>query len=153
MESDQGSRDRAAAELASLQTDRTAVADRARQPWWYDPALGLVCAAFYASYSFGFPWVPLIALVPFLVALRLLMAAYTRHTGFWVNGLREGSTRRVVRVWFVVAAVALVAGFVAELGLGWRYSMVVVGVLLGVTITLVSRWWTTVYQRELRGQQ
>jgi hypothetical protein len=31
-----------AADLAFLQADRTAMADRAMQPWWYDPLLGLL---------------------------------------------------------------------------------------------------------------
>ena len=35
-------RDGAAAQLAALQADRAALADRVMQPWWYDVCLGLL---------------------------------------------------------------------------------------------------------------
>lgn len=154
MESDEVSRDQAVAELAALQTDRAAMADRLRQPGWYDPALGLLTAGFLASYSFGFPWVTLGALVVFVVGVRLLMAAYTRHTGAWISGFSGGpATDRLVRAWAALFGVVTVAGLVAELALDVRYAMVVAGVVVGVTAALMSHRWTTLYQRELRGER
>ncbi|MCW2583769.1 MAG: conserved rane protein of unknown function [Klenkia sp.] len=154
MESDNVIRDRAAADLAALQTDRTALADRLRQPWWYDPALGLLTAGFVASCSFGFPWVTLGALVVVLVGVRLLMAAYTRHTGTWISGFSGGpATDRLVRAWGVLAGIVLVAGLVAELAFDLRFAMVVAGVVVGGTAALLSHRWTTVYQRQLRSGQ
>jgi hypothetical protein len=45
MESDEVSdRDAARAELAALQSQRAALADRAVQPWWYDALLGCSCS-------------------------------------------------------------------------------------------------------------
>ena len=43
--------DRAGAEaqLATLQAQRAALADRAVQPWWYDALLGLLLFGFVAS--------------------------------------------------------------------------------------------------------
>jgi hypothetical protein len=63
-------RDGAAAQLAALQADREALAGRAMQPWWYDALLGLFVFGFFAS-SVGFPWVPLVALVPYTLSLEL----------------------------------------------------------------------------------
>ena len=74
-------REAAAAQLAALQADRAALAERVRQPWWYDAALGLLLFGFLASYAFDSLWVTFPALVLFLVALRALVAAYQRITG------------------------------------------------------------------------
>jgi hypothetical protein len=151
MESD-GTTDRAAAaaDLAALQAGRAAIADRAMQPWWYDVVLGLLVFQLLASYSAHRNWVTAVALVVLLAGCAALMAAYRRITGFWVNGLRPGSTRRAVRVWLVgyVAVLALAAG--AEYGLGWRGAMVAGGAVLGVGIAVTSRWWTRIYTAELR---
>ncbi|SDO88323.1 hypothetical protein SAMN05660199_02761 [Klenkia soli] len=153
MESDEVLSDRAAADLAALQTDRTALADRLRQPGWYDPALGVLVAGFYSSYSFAYPWVTLGALPVFFVGIGLLIAAYRRRTGSWVNGFHGGpSTKPLVRWSLVVAGVLLVAGLVAEFGFGVRYAMVAIGVVLGVGAAVASRRWTTLHQRDLRGQ-
>ena len=78
------------------------------------------------------------------------MATYKRITGFWVNGLRPGRTRRVVRVWLVGYVVVLAIATGAEYGLGWRGAMVAAGAVLGVGIALTSRWWTRIYIAELR---
>ncbi|WP_157519268.1 hypothetical protein [Modestobacter sp. Leaf380] len=153
MESDEVSRDRAAADLAALQTGRTAMADRLRQPGWYDPALGILVAALLSTYSFAYPWLTLAALPGFGAAVALLVAGYRRHTGLWVNGFNGGpSTKPVVRAWGAACLVVFAIGLLAEFAFDVRYAMVVAGVVLGVAAALVSRRWTTVYQRELRGE-
>lgn len=154
MESDGGTMDptAAAAELAALDADRAALADRVMQPWWYDALLGLLVAGFVASYSLRSTWVTLVALVVLLLGLRGLMALYRRITGVWVNGLRPGPTRRATTVWFAGYGVVLAAGAVAEYGLEIRGGMVVAGVVLGVGIALISQWWTRIYIAELRGR-
>lgn len=153
MESDDLTRDRAAADLSALQTDRAALADRLRQPGWYDPALGVLVAGFFASYSFAYPWATVAAMPVFFGGVGLLVAGYRRHTGTWVNGFHGGpATKPLVRAALVVAGVLLAVGLVAQLGFGVPYAMVVVGVLLGIGAALSSRRWTTVYQRELRGE-
>jgi hypothetical protein len=152
MESDGTTTDRAAAaaDLAALQAGRAAMAERAMQPWWYDALLGLLLFGVISSYSAHQNWVTAAALVVFLAGCLALMAAYKRITGFWVNGLRPGPTRRAVRVSLVgyVAVLALAAG--AEYGLGWRGAMVVGGAVLGVGVALISRWWSRIYIAELR---
>ena len=153
MESDEVSRDSAVADLAALQSSRAAMADRLRQPWWYDGALGLLTGGFFASYSLGFPWVPLVALPVFLVGVWLLVNAYRRHTGLWISGFHGGpATRPLIRAWGVLCLVLLTGGLVLQLGFEVRWAMAVTGVVLGVAVALLSHRWTTVYQRELRGQ-
>lgn len=153
MESDEVSRDSAAADLAALQSSRTAMADRLRQPGWYDPALGVLVAAFFSTYSFAYPWLTLGAVPVFIGGTALLMAGYRRHTGLWVNGFNGGpSTEPVIRAWIALGLAVGGAGLLAELAFDVRYAMVVAGVVLGMGVALLSRRWTTVYQRELRGE-
>lgn len=114
----------AAAQLAALQAGRDQVAGRARQPWWYDPALGLCVFLLFAGLATDTIAGILVGIVVFSVGVRLLMNAYRRATGFWVSGLREGRTRRAIAGWFAV------------------YALV-------VAPALVSRWWTTIYIAEL----
>ena len=142
----------AAGQLAALQSDRAAMADRAMQPWWYDVVLGVATAAFFASYSFWFPWLPLVAVVLYAGVARWLMAQYQRITGFWVSGDRPGPTRRAYRAWLVLAAAVLVPGMLLELALDVHGAMVVVGIVLGVGLAVVSRWWSRIYIAELRGE-
>ncbi len=152
MENDPVDRDTAAAQLAGLQADREELADRVVQPWWYDALLGVLVAGFLASYSLRSTWVTVVALVLLVIALRAMVALYTRLTGLWVNGFREGPTRRAVRVWLVLYAVVLGAAAVAEYLLDLRGAMAVGGVVVGVGLALISRWWTRIYVAELRGR-
>jgi hypothetical protein len=143
--------DDAAAALAALDGDRSALADRVRQPWWYDPALGVLVAGFFASYSFAFPWVTFAAMPVFVLGIWLLVRAYRAHTGLWVSGFNGSpSTKPLVRAWALVYLVVLVLGLVAERSFGIHYAMVVAGVLVGVGAAVLSSRWTTAYQRDLR---
>lgn len=142
----------AAAELAALDADRAALAERVVQPWWYDALLGLLVAGFISSYSTRNVWVILGALVVLLAGLRGLMAVYRRVTGVWVSGLRPGATQRAIKVWYVVYAVVVAAAAVVEYGLEIRGAMVVAGIVLGVSIAVISQWWMRIYVAELRGE-
>ncbi len=152
MESESSTTDAGAAQaqLASLHGGRAAMAERAVQPWWYDALAGVLVFQLLAAQSVDSPAVTVAAIVVFLVGSRVLVRAYQRVTGFWVNGLRAGRTRRVVAVWFAVYAVVLAAGLVGERVLDVRGSMAVAGAVLGVVFALTSRWWTRVFVAELR---
>ena len=154
MESGGGAMDTtaAAAELAALDADRAALAGRARQPWWYDPALGLLVFQLFASVSTGNLWLMGAATVVFFAGLWLLMRSYRRATGFWVNGLRAGRTQRATRVWFVLYPLVVVPAAVLEL-MDVPGAFAVAGAVLGVAIALISRWWTTIYIAELTGER
>jgi len=154
MESEGGAMDTtaAAAELAALDADRAALAERVVQPWWYDALLGLLVAGFISSYSTRNVWVILAAFLVLALGLRGLMAVYRRITGMWVSGLRPGPTQRAIRVWFVVYAVVVAAAAVFEYGLEIRGAMVVAGIVLGVAIAVISQWWARINVAELRGE-
>jgi hypothetical protein len=154
MESDGGTMDAtaAAAELAALDADRAALAERVVQPWWYDALLGLLIAGLVSSYSSHNVWVILGALLVFVAGLRGLVAIYRRITGVWVNGLRPGPTQRPAHVWFVVYGVVLSAAAAFEFLLDIRGAMVVGGIVLGVAVAVISQWWTRIYVAELRGE-
>ncbi|GAB3354744.1 hypothetical protein [Modestobacter lapidis] len=141
----------AAADLAALRVARTAMADRAMQPWWYDTLLGLLVFGLVGSYSFD-SWVTVVALAVAAAGTWFLVSAYKRITGFWVNGLRPGRTQRAIRVWVVGYVVVLASAAGAEYLLDVRYAMVTGGAVLGVGIALISRWWTRIYVAELRGE-
>jgi hypothetical protein len=142
----------AAAELAALDADRAALAERVVQPWWYDALLGLLVAGFISSYSTRNVWVILGALVVLLAGVRGPMAVYRRVTGVWVSGLRPGATQRAITVWYVVYAVVVAAAAVVEYGLEIRGALVVAGIVLGVSIAGISQWWMRIYVAELRGE-
>jgi hypothetical protein len=154
MESDGGTMDAttAAAELAALGQDRAALAERVVQPWWYDALLGLLVAGFLSSYSTQNVWVISGALFLLLIGIRGLMTLYRRITGVWVNGLRRGPTQRAITVWFVVYGVVVAAAAIVEFLLDVRGAMVVGGIVVGVAIFFISRWWTRIYVAELRGE-
>ena len=151
METDDVDRDSAAAQLAGLRADRESLADRVVQPWWYDALLGLLVAGFLASYSLRSTWATVVAIVVLGVAMRLMVALYTRLTGLWVNGFRAGPTRRAIRAWIVLYAAVVGAAAIAEYLLDLRGAMAVGGVVVGVGLALISRWWTRIYVAELRG--
>jgi hypothetical protein len=144
--------DRAAAEaqLMALQADRASVADRAMQPWWYDALLGLLVFGLLAVVAVGNPFLTIAAAAAFGYGMRWLMATYQRLTGFWVNGLRPGRTRRAIRVWFVLYALTVGPALVLALGFDVRWPLVLVGAVMGLSIALISRWWSRIYIAELR---
>ena len=140
-------RDDAAAQLAALQADRAALADRVLQPWWYDVTLGLLLFGFLASYAFDSLWVTFPALLVFLGGLGALVAAYKRITGVWVN-----ATGPVFVSWGVLLLVVLVPALVLSEGFDQHWAMAVAGAVLGVAVAVLSRRWGRAYVAELRGE-
>jgi ABC-type iron transport system FetAB permease component len=147
MESNEMDRDAAAAQLAALQADRAALADRVLQPWWYDVCLGLLLFGFLASYAFDSHGVTIAVLVVFLAGLGALVAAYKRITGVWVN-----VDRPAMLVWGVMVLVVLVPALVLSEGFDQHWAMVVAGAVLGVAVAVMSRRWGRAYAAELRGE-
>jgi hypothetical protein len=145
MENDAIDRDTAAAQLAALQADREALADRVVQPWWYDVALGLLLFGFLASYAFDSLWVTFPALLLFGAGIGALVSVYRRMTGLWVN-----TPPRVMTLWAVVVLAVLVPAFVLAEGFGQHWVMVVAGAVLGTAAAVLSRVWGRRWAAELR---
>ena len=146
MESNRVDRDHAAAQLAALQADRAALADRVVPPWWYDVSLGLLLGGFLASYAADSLWVTFPALVVFLAGLGALIRAYRRITGVWVT--IDG---RSMALWSAIYLPVLAVAFVLAEGFDQHWVMVPAGVVLGVAIVLVGRRWARRYAAGLRG--
>jgi hypothetical protein len=148
MESNEIDRDAAAAQLAALDADRAALADRVLQPWWYDVLLGLLLFGFLASYAFDSLWVTFPALVVFFAGLGALVAAYKRISGVW------GSPGpRVVALWGVLVLLVLVPAFVLAEGFDQHWVMVPAGAVLGIAVGVLSRLWGRAWVAELRGER
>lgn len=141
----------AQAQLAALQADRTALAERVVQPWWYDVLLGLLVLVFLGSYATHNWWLIGGAWVVFLLGNWGLMAVYKRLTGLWVNGLRPGRTQRSMTVWFA-CCVAWGVSAVLDVLFDLPWLLVGVSAACALAVVFVSRWWTRIYVAELRGE-
>jgi hypothetical protein len=135
----------AAAQLAALQADRAALADRVVQPWWYDVALGLLLSGFLASYALDSLWVTFPALVVFGAGIGALVSAYRRITGVWVT-----TPPRFTALWAAVVLVVLVPALVLSEAYDRHWAMVVAGAVLGIAAGVLSRLMGRRWAAELR---
>ena len=147
MESNRLDRDDAAAQLAALQADRVALADRVVPPWWYDVGLGVLLFGLVASYAFESDWVTVPALIVFCVGLGALVSTYKRITGVWVN-----IDAKHMAVWLAIYLPVLGVAFALAEGLDQRWVMVPAGAVLGVAITVFGRRWNRAFAAGLRGR-
>ena len=152
MESNRLDRDDAAAQLAVLQADRAALADRAMQPWWYDVLLGGCVFLILGAQAFDHPVATVAGCLLGAAGLGRLVSTYRRLTGTWVSGFRRGPTRKAIGVWLVLYVLVVVPAFVLHLGYDQHWAMAVAGAVLGVSIALISHWWSRIYVAELRGE-
>ena len=84
----------ASAALGLVRSSRADLADRLVTPWWYHLVLGLLSAGLIVGYSFPRLVVRYGTLAAFLLGTLLLVQAYKRLTGLWVNGFHPGPARR-----------------------------------------------------------
>jgi len=147
MESSQVDRDGAAAQLAALQADRAALADRVMQPWWHDVASGSLLFGFFASSVIEASWVRALALLVLALGISWLAWSYQRRTGVWVY-----PDRRAWLTWVPLALVVTVPAFVLAEDHDLWWAMPVGGAVLGVALAVLSRRWTRRWIAELRGE-
>ncbi|MDV8001185.1 hypothetical protein [Rhodococcus sp. IEGM 1408] len=130
-----------AAALADVDAARQSVADRLITPWWYHPALGTILAAIMLVSALdlhNFVRLP-VALVG-AVGIGLLVGAYQRMTGLWVDLRNLGPTSR--KWWLayaVIVAVSAGASLVPtfrEGPLPWWLAVLLAAVALVATIVL-----------------
>ena len=139
----------AAAQLATLQADREALADRAMQPWWYDVLLGLLAFGLLSALAVGNVFVTVGAVAVFSAGIGGLVSTYRRRTGFWVDGSR-GAMRRASSVYLVVYGLVVVPALALHLWFDQSWALVVAGAVAGLTAAVTSRWAGHLYVRELR---
>jgi hypothetical protein len=143
--------DEARAQLAALQADRAALAERVVQPWWYDALLGLLVFVFLGAYPTHSWWLIGVAWTVFATGLWGLMSIYKRLTVMWVNGLRPGPTQRPATVWFW-CCVAWGGAALLDVAFGLPWLLIGVSAGCAIAVSLLSRWWTRIYVAELRGE-
>ncbi|WP_139173494.1 hypothetical protein [Geodermatophilus telluris] len=153
MESNDVDRDAAAAQLAALQADRAALADRLEHSgvWWpWDVGLGVWVFLLFGAQSLRGTWAAVVTVVLTVVGVWGARFAFRRTTGTWISGWRRGRTQRVVWSWVAFVLVVFVTASFAEHEVGLRGAMAVAGAVLGVALAAVNRWWVRVYAVELR---
>lgn len=95
------------AALADVEAARSSVAARLITPWWYHPILGAIIAAIVLVGALDLPnLVRLPVALAGAVGIGLLVGAYQRVTGLWVDLRNLGPTSR--RWWLAYAAIVTV---------------------------------------------
>ena len=135
--------------MAEVQAANAELAQRARAPLWYHPALGLLMGGFAAVA--GQPTPVILAYEAVMaVGLWLLVQAYKRRTGMWVSGYRKGRTRWVA----ISLATACAAVTILSLWLRRTHDVVwapyVGGMVVFVLATVGGLVWEAAFRRDLR---
>jgi len=135
--------------LAEVEAANADLAERAKAPTWYHPALGLLIGGLIGAQALPIPLM-IAFYVVYVVGLWLLVRAYKRHTGLWINGYRAGRTRWVA---IGLAAVASVGGLISiwlmrERGL--TLAPLVFGALVAVIVTIGGFVWEAAFRADLR---
>ena len=98
--------------LADVAASRNSVADRLATPWWYHPALGGILAAIVLVSAFDLNnIVRLVVSLACAGGIGVLVAAYQRTTGLWVDIRNLGPVSR--RWWFVYLVLVITAVAIA----------------------------------------
>lgn len=96
----------ARAALSDVDSARQSLADRLITPWWYHPSLGVIIGAIVLTAALDTPnLVRLPVALAAAVGIGLLVGAYQRLIGLWVDMRNLGPTSRK---WWLVYAVVVV---------------------------------------------
>ncbi|MEH0197735.1 hypothetical protein V7S57_21195 [Caulobacter sp. CCNWLY153] len=139
----------AARMLAEVEAANADLARRARAPIWYHPALGLLTGGLVAVQGQAVPLM-LGAYLVFVVGLLLLVRAYKRRTGLWINGYRAGRTRWVSVVLAVLTALSVLGSAWLTREHGLAAGPLVVGAVIAVIVTIGGFVWEAAFRRDLR---
>jgi len=127
--------------LDLVASSRAGLADRLVSPAWYHPCLGGLLGLFSASYALRSPAVTAVALALFLAGALVLVRAYRRATGVFVNGLRSGAASRWAGAGGALSAAAILGGIALDRGLDLRWAPLAAGVVAGgVTVVFGNRF-------------
>ena len=135
--------------LAEVQAANAELAKRAVAPIWYHPALGLMVGGLIAVQGSELTFLGAYYAV-FSIGLVMLMAAYKKHTGLWINGYRPGRTR-VVAIGLAVTVTLIMWGSLwlyRSAGVTW--AMLLGGGVSAVITTAGGFLWEAAFRRDLR---
>jgi hypothetical protein len=139
------SRAAAEAQLATLQAQRAALAERVVQPWWHDVAAGLLLFGLLASSVIEPSWARALVTLAFAAGMGGLAWTYWRRTGVWAY-----PDRTVWLTWVPLAVVVLVPAYVLADGSDRAWVMPAAGAVLGLALALLGRHWSRRWAAELR---
>jgi O-antigen/teichoic acid export membrane protein len=135
--------------LAEVQAANAELAKRAVAPIWYHPALGLMVGGLIAVQGSELTFLGAYYAV-FSIGLVMLMAAYKKHTGLWINGYRPGRTR-VVAIGLAVAVTLIMWGSLwLHRSAGVTWAMLLGGGVSAVITTAGGFVWEAAFRRDLR---
>jgi hypothetical protein len=142
----------AQAALAAVDESRSDIADRLITPWWYHPVLGVLIGGLITVATIGVAFPTLIGvLAVYAVGVYLLMSAYRRKTGVWMNGFGGGPrARRSLVLLFATTLLIAIAGSVFSMGLEIRWTAVLTGLAVALTMTFWGRHYDALLRAELR---
>lgn len=135
--------------LAEVQAAHTDMAERAKAPTWYHPVLGLLMGGLVAVQGQTIP-VVIGYYAVFLVGLALLVRAYKRHTGMWINGYRAGRTRWVAVGLAAITMLCMLIAVWLQRERGLTAAPLVFGAIVAVLVTLGGFIWQAAFRADLR---
>jgi hypothetical protein len=135
--------------LAEVEAANADMAERAKAPVWYHPALGLLVGGLAvvqaAPVVWQYAYFPIVGL-----GVWFLVKSYIRKTGMWVYGYRAGRTRIVA-----VALATLTGG--TMLSSAWlfhfkhvSYAPFVAGAIIAVVATVAGFVWEAAFRADLK---
>lgn len=134
--------------LASLDDDGARLAERVVTPWWYHPILAAIVAATVISQALPGTWgVTLLPLA--IIAIPLLMLAYTKHSGVATTQPAGPRSKRLllVLVSIMILAMASTIAFKVTDSSPW-WALVPAAIAAGATVVL-GRRYDAVLRQEL----
>lgn len=137
--------------LAEVQAANAELARRARAPVWYHPALGLLVGGLVAVQGAPLPFLG-VYYAAFGIGLAMLVAAYTKRTGIWVNGYRSGRTRMVAIGLGVMITVIILGSTWLQRSAGMTWAPPVGGAIAAVITTAAGFLWEAAFRRDLRDE-
>ena len=135
--------------LAEVEAANADLAERAKAPTWYHPALGLLVGGVVAVQGQSIPLVVAYYGV-FVAGLLLLVRAYKRYTGMWINGYRAGRTRWVAIGLAALTTLSMLIAVWLQRDRGLALAPLVFGGLLALIVTIGGFVWEAAFRADLR---
>jgi hypothetical protein len=133
----------AAEQLATLDAQRAALADRVVPPWWHDAACGSLLFGLVSANAIEPSWLGALVTLACAAGFGLVAWAYWQRVGVWAYpGRAQWLT------WVLLVAVVLLPAFLLADEHVW--VMPAAGAVLGLALALLTRRWSRQWAAELR---